>query len=113
MMVRHILPASGTDYVFTIGGGPAFLCSECLMVTRARRTDEPRSCEVVPCGSSAEGLTPRSLLALKSTYRERMGRTPFGVMNGRPPATAVSVLAGKDGDKSGLIIRLGSRTFAS
>ena len=36
--------------------------------------------------------------ALNSTYRERMGATPFQMMTGRPPATAMSVLAGEDGD---------------
>ena len=33
-----------------------------------------------------------------SAYRERMGTTPFQMMTGRPPATAMSVLAGEDGD---------------
>ena len=36
--------------------------------------------------------------ALNSAYRERMGTTPFQMMTGRPPATAMSVLAGEDGD---------------
>ena len=36
--------------------------------------------------------------ALNSAYRERMGTTPFQMMTGRPPATPMSVLAGKDGD---------------
>ena len=36
--------------------------------------------------------------ALNSAYRERMGTTPFQMMTGRPPATLMSVLAGKDGD---------------
>ncbi|CAN0328324.1 unnamed protein product, partial [Ascophyllum nodosum] len=36
--------------------------------------------------------------ALNSAYRERMGTTPFQIMTGRPPATPMSVLAGKDGD---------------
>ena len=36
--------------------------------------------------------------ALSSAYRERMGTTPFQIMTGRPPATAISVLAGEDGD---------------
>ena len=36
--------------------------------------------------------------ALKSANRERMGTTPFQMMTGRPPATAMSVLAGEDGD---------------
>ena len=36
--------------------------------------------------------------ALNSAYRERMGTTPFQMMAGRPPATPMSVLAGKDGD---------------
>ena len=36
--------------------------------------------------------------ALNSAYRERMGTTPFQMMTGRPPATAISVLAGEDGD---------------
>ena len=35
---------------------------------------------------------------LNSAYQERMGTTPFQTMTGRPPATAMSVLAGKDGD---------------
>ena len=34
--------------------------------------------------------------ALNSAYRERMG--PFQMMTGRPPATAMSVLAGEDGN---------------
>ncbi|CAN0470129.1 unnamed protein product, partial [Ascophyllum nodosum] len=36
--------------------------------------------------------------ALNSAYRERMGTTPFQMMTGRPPATPMSMLAGKDGD---------------
>ena len=32
--------------------------------------------------------------ALNSAYRERMGTTPFQIMTGRPPATAMSMLAG-------------------
>ena len=36
--------------------------------------------------------------AFNSAYRERMGTTPFQMMTGRPPATAMSVLAGEDGD---------------
>ena len=36
--------------------------------------------------------------ALNSAYRERMGTTPFQMMTGRPPATPMSVFAGKDGD---------------
>ena len=35
---------------------------------------------------------------LNSAYRERMGTTPFQMMTGRPPATPMSVLAGKNGD---------------
>ena len=54
----------------------------------------------------SEGRYPPSewLLALgavqwarNSAYRERMGTTPFQMMTERPPATAMSVLAGKDG----------------
>ena len=33
--------------------------------------------------------------ALNSAYRERMGATPFQMMTGRPPATAMSVLEGR------------------
>ena len=36
--------------------------------------------------------------ALNSAYRERMGTTPFQMTTGRPLATAMSVLAGEDGD---------------
>ena len=36
--------------------------------------------------------------ALISAYRERIGTTPFQMTTGRPPATAMSVLAGEDGD---------------
>ena len=36
--------------------------------------------------------------ALNSAYRERMGTTPFQIKTGRPPATAMSVLAGEDDD---------------
>ena len=36
--------------------------------------------------------------ALNPAYRECMGTTPFQMMTGRPPATPMSVLAGKDGD---------------
>ena len=36
--------------------------------------------------------------ALNSAYRERMRTTPFQMMTGRPSATAMSVLAGEDGD---------------
>ncbi|CAN0401727.1 unnamed protein product [Ascophyllum nodosum] len=36
--------------------------------------------------------------ALNSAYRECMGTTPFQIMTGRPPATAMSVLAGEGGD---------------
>ena len=36
--------------------------------------------------------------ALISAYRERMGTTPFQIMTGRPPATAMSVLVGEDGE---------------
>ena len=36
--------------------------------------------------------------ALNSAYRDRMGTTPFQMMTGRPPATAMSVLAGEDSD---------------
>ena len=36
--------------------------------------------------------------APNSAYRERMGTTPFQMMTGRPLATAMSVLAGEDGD---------------
>ena len=36
--------------------------------------------------------------ALNSAYREPMGTMPFQMMTGQPPATAMSVLAGEDGD---------------
>ncbi|CAN0093861.1 unnamed protein product, partial [Ascophyllum nodosum] len=36
--------------------------------------------------------------ALNSAYRERMGTTPFQMMTGRPPATAMPVLTGESGD---------------
>ena len=36
--------------------------------------------------------------ALHSAYRECMGTTPFQIMTGRPPATAMFVLAGEGGD---------------
>ena len=36
--------------------------------------------------------------ALNSAYRERRATTPFQMMAGRPSATAMSVLAGEDGD---------------
>ena len=36
--------------------------------------------------------------ALSSAYQERMGTTSFQMMAGRPLATAMSVLEGKDGD---------------
>ena len=32
--------------------------------------------------------------ALKSAFRERFGTTPFQMMTGRPPPTAISMLAG-------------------
>ena len=36
--------------------------------------------------------------ALNLAYRERMGTTPFQMMTGRPPTTAMSVLAAENGD---------------
>ena len=36
--------------------------------------------------------------ALNSAYRERMGTTPFQMVTGRPPAMAMPVLTGEDGD---------------
>ena len=36
--------------------------------------------------------------ALNSAYRERMGTKPFQIMTGRSPTTAMSMLAGEDGD---------------